>query len=96
MWSTGQDIRLPNGKVVVGTQCSVNAFEPKDLNVIRNPLLTAKAVDRQPAVFRSEMRCFDLGQPTPIHTSFKLTDWVGDSLSPLVWGPSSHRIAALL
>ena len=59
LWSTGQDTCLTNGKAVVQTRCSVNAFELKDLNVIRNPLLVAKAVDRQPAMSRSEMRCKD-------------------------------------
>ena len=44
LWSTGQDTSLPNRKAMVWTQCSVNAFEPKDLNLIRNPLLTVKAV----------------------------------------------------
>ena len=48
---------LPNGRMRVRIRCSANAFEPKDLNVTRNPLLAAKAVDRQPAVSRSEMRC---------------------------------------
>ena len=51
--STGQDTCLPNGKAVVRITCSVNAFERKDLNAIGNPLLAAKAVDRQPAVSRS-------------------------------------------
>ena len=32
--------------------------------VTRNPLIQAKAVDCQPAVSRSEMRCKDLGQLT--------------------------------
>ena len=34
--------------------------------VTMNPLLPAKAVDCQPAVPRSEMRCKDLGQATLI------------------------------
>ena len=55
--STGQDTCLPNRKAVIGTLCPANAFKPKDLNVTRNPLLAAKAVDRQTAVSRSEMRC---------------------------------------
>ena len=51
---------LPNGKAVVRSWCSANAFEPKNLNMIRNPLLAAKAVDCQPAMSCSEMRCKDL------------------------------------
>ena len=42
--------------------------------VTMNPLLPAKAVDCQPAVSRSEMRCKDLGQVTGIQTNFILTD----------------------
>ena len=42
--------------------------------VTMNPLLPAKAVDCQPAVSCSEMRCKDLGQATRIQTSFILTD----------------------
>ena len=34
--------------------------------VTMNPLFLAKAVDCQPAMSRSEMRCKDLGQATPI------------------------------
>ena len=57
LWSTGQDTCLTNRKAVVWTQCSANAFEPKDLNVISIPLLGARAVDRQLAMSCSEMRC---------------------------------------
>ena len=42
--------------------------------VTMNPLLPAKAVDFQPAVSRSEMRCKDLGLATEIQTGFILTD----------------------
>ena len=51
-WSKNSD-----GKAMVQSQYSANAYELKDLNVTRNPLLAAKAVDRQPAVSRSEIRC---------------------------------------
>ena len=49
-WSTGHDTRLPNGSTQVRILCSVNAFEQR---MTRNPLLPAKAVDRQPTVSRS-------------------------------------------
>ena len=51
--------RNSNGKAVVQSLYSANAFEQEDLNVIRNPLLAAKAVDCQPALSRSEitLRC---------------------------------------
>ena len=64
LWSTGQDTRLPNGKAVDQIRCSANAFEPKDSNVTRNPLLVAKAVDRQPAVSRTTLS-LSLGPPYP-------------------------------
>ena len=54
LWSTGQDTRHLSGKAVVQIKCSANAFELKDLNVTRTPLLSVKAVNRQPAVSRSE------------------------------------------
>lgn len=41
--------------------------------VTMNPLLPAEAVDYQPAVSCSDMRCKDLGQATGIQTSFILT-----------------------
>ena len=53
-WSTGHDICLSNERIRVQIPGSANAFEPR---MTRNPPLPTKAVDHQPAVSRSEMRC---------------------------------------
>ena len=65
LWSSGHDTCLLNGKAVVQIRAQRMLLSQKGFKyVTMNPLLPAKAVDCQPAVSRSEMRCLDLGQAT--------------------------------
>ena len=53
LWSTGKDTCLPNRAPQVRTRQPSESFRESDrIRATRNPLLPAKAVDRQPVVSR--------------------------------------------